>query len=148
MNDTTPLIQVKGIGEKTYELYQKLDLFTAGDLLRHYPRNYEVFDPPVCIAKAAAGEVCAVRACVTGIQNLKKVRSLTILNVSVKDVSGEMLLTFFNMPFLKNQLKKGGFYIFRGQTVIRANRKVMEQAKIYSEADYSALQGSSIRNIL
>ncbi len=142
MNDTTPLIQVKGIGEKTYELYQKLDLFTAGDLLRHYPRNYEVFDPPVCIAKAAAGEVCAVRACVTGIQNLKKVRSLTILNVSVKDVSGEMLLTFFNMPFLKNQLKKGGFYIFRGQTVMRANRKVMEQAKIYSEADYSALQGS------
>ncbi len=137
MNDQTPIIQVKGIGEKTQKLFQKLDIHTVGDLIRHYPRDYEVFEEPGMISGAAPGTVCAVRACVVGIPNLKRVRSLSILNVTVRDASGGMLLTFYNMPFLKSVLKSGGFYIFRGLVQTRGNGRVMEQPRIFSETDYA-----------
>ncbi len=137
MNDHTPIIDIKGIGEKTQKLFQKLDIFTIGDLLTHYPRDYETFREPVLISEAVPGEVCAVRVCVTGIPNLKKIRNLNVLNVTVRDASGGMQLTFFNMPFMKNLLKSGGFYIFRGLIQTRGPVKIMEQPRLYSQEEYS-----------
>lgn len=136
MNRETSIIQLKGVGEKSQKLFGKLNIQTVGDLLSHYPRDYETFKPPVSIAEAVPGEVCAIRAMVVGFPNVKKVRSLTILNVMIKDSSGGMQLTFFNMPFLKNVLKSGGFYLFRGLVQTRGAAKVMEQPKLYSEEEY------------
>ena len=137
MNDHTPIIDIKGIGEKTQKLFQKLDIFTVGDLLTHYPRDYEIFKEPVLISDAVPGEVCAVRVCVIGIPNLKKIRNLNVLNVTVRDASGGMQLTFFNMPFMKNLLKSGGFYIFRGLIQTRGPVKIMEQPRLYSQEEYN-----------
>lgn len=136
MNQDTPVIDVKGVGEKTQKLFQKLNIRTVGDLLRSYPRDYEIFGEPVKIAGAVPGEVCAVYAAVSGIPNEKKVRKLTILNVNIADETGIMGLTFFNMPFLKKVLKPGGFYVFRGTIQSRGSFRVMEQPRIFSLEDY------------
>ena len=114
MNQSTPITEIKGVGDKTRKLFEKLDISTVGDLLAHYPRDYETFGTPVPIAEAIPGQTCAIHVTVTGIPNQKKVRNLTILNVNVRDTSGAMQLTFFNMPFLKKILKPGGYYLFRG----------------------------------
>ncbi|MDE6639718.1 MAG: ATP-dependent DNA helicase RecG, partial [Acetatifactor sp.] len=136
MNQDTPVINVKGVGEKTQKLFQKLNILTVGELLRSYPRDYEIFGEPVKIAGAVQGEVCAVYAAVSGIPNEKKVRKLTILNVNISDETGMMGLTFFNMPFLKKVLKPGGFYVFRGTVQSRGSSRVMEQPRIFSLEDY------------
>lgn len=136
MNQNTPIIELKGVGDKTRKLFEKLDIATAGDLLSHYPRDYETFEEPVSIKEARPGEVSAVHVMVVSIPNQKKVRSLTILNVNVKDASGSMQLTFFNMPFLKKVLKPGGYYLFRGLVQSRGTLKIMEQPKMYSYEDY------------
>lgn len=136
MNHNTPIIQIKGIGEKSRELFAKLDIFTVGDLISHYPRDYETFCEPISVAEAMPGEVCTVYASVVGIPNQKKIRNLIILNVTIKDDSGAMQLTFFNMPFLKKVLKPGGFYVFRGLVQSRGASKIMEQPKIYSYEEY------------
>lgn len=136
MNRNTPIMEVKGVGEKTRRLFEKLDIRTAGDLLGHYPRDYETFQKPVPIKEAPCGEVSAVYVQVTSIPNQKKVRNLIILNVNVKDASGTMQLTFFNMPFLKKILKPGGYYLFRGLVQSRGASKIMEQPKLYSYDEY------------
>lgn len=136
MNRNTPMIEVKGVGEKTRKLFERIDVRTVGDLIQQYPRDYETFHEPVPVAQAVPGEVCAVYVSVTGIPNQKKVRNLIILNVTVKDQTGAMQLTFFNMPFLKKVLKPGGFYIFRGLIQSRGSVKIMEQPKMYSRDDY------------
>lgn len=136
MNHNTSITELKGVGEKTQKLFEKIDVRTVGDLITHYPRTYETFKEPVPIAKAAPGEVCAVHVSVVGIPNQKKIRNLNILNVMVRDASGAMQLTFFNMPFLKKLLKPGGFYIFRGMVQTRGAAKIMEQPKMYSYEDY------------
>jgi ATP-dependent DNA helicase RecG len=137
MNENTPIIEVKGVGEKSRALFAKIDVTTAGELISHYPRDYEAFAQPVDIAHAAAGETCAVYVTVAGIPNQKKIRNLVILNVNVRDASGAMQLTFFNMPFLKKTLKPGGYYVFRGTVQTRGAAKIMEQPKIYSLEDYN-----------
>lgn len=136
MNQETPITQVKGIGEKTAALFAKLDIHTAGDLLHHYPRDYEVFSDPEPIASVVPGEVCAIYGTVYAIPNVKKVRNLSILNVNVRDDSGAMQLTFFNMPFLKKVLKPGGYYVFRGLVQTRGTAKIMEQPKLYKLDEY------------
>lgn len=136
MERNTPIIELKGVGEKTQKLFQKLDIETVGDLLTAYPRDYEIFEEPVKISRLTPGETCAVYAAVAGIPNEKRVRKLSILNVNISDGTGSMLLTFFNMPFLKKVLKQGGFYVFRGTVQSRGNHRLMEQPRIFSLEDY------------
>lgn len=105
---------LKGIGEKTAKLFYRLGITEAEDLLRYYPRDYEQFQPPVPIAEAAVGEKTAIRGVITGNMTVKHVRNLQILNFTVQDATGTVQITYFNMPYLKNTLKKGIFHIFRG----------------------------------
>lgn len=139
MADRTPITQLKGIGEKTAGLFAKLGIHTVEDLLVYFPRDYETFKECVEIAYAPTGMVNAVQATVCGNPTVKKVRNLTILSVLVKDNSGAMQITFFNMPYLRNMLKAGSTYIFRGQIQAKGTVRVMEQPKIYSPAEYYGL---------
>ena len=43
MKDAESIRTLKGIGEKTEKLFQKLGIETVGDLLRYYPRDYEEY---------------------------------------------------------------------------------------------------------
>ena len=52
MNDKTPLRELKGVGEKTEKLFQKIGITTAEELLRYYPRTYDIYEEPVEIASA------------------------------------------------------------------------------------------------
>ena len=136
MDKNTPIIEIKGVGEKTRKLFEKLDIRTVGDLLSYYPRDYEIYEEPVQIGRTVPDTVCAVYAAVTGIPNEKRVRKLHILNVNIADSSGSMMLTFFNMPFLKKVLKPGGFYLFRGTVQSRGNARLMEQPKMFPVDEY------------
>lgn len=136
MDKSTSILELKGIGEKTAKLFEKLDIRSVGDLISFYPRDYEIFEDPVKISQAAVGTVCAVYATVAGIPNERRVRRLHILNVSISDGTGDMQLTFFNMPFLKKVLRQGGSYLFRGTVQSRGAAKLMEQPKLFSLDDY------------
>ncbi len=139
MADRTPITQLKGVGEKTAKLFAKIGIYTVEDLLVYFPRDYETFKETVTIADVPAGSVNAVLATVCGNISVKKIRNLTIMNVLVKDNSGTMQLTFFNMPFLKNVLKPGSTFVFRGHIQAKGTAKIMEQPKMYSPADYHGL---------
>ena len=139
MADRTPITQLKGIGEKTAKLFAKIGIYTVEDLLVYYPRDYETFKETVTVADAPAGSVNAIFATVCGNPTVKKVRNLTIMNVLVKDNSGAMQLTFFNMPYLRNVLKSGSTFVFRGLIQAKGAAKIMEQPKMYSPADYHGL---------
>ena len=141
MKENTDITDIKGIGEKTAKLFHKLNIATAGDLLRNYPRDYEMFSEPKAIREVVSGELCSVRACLAGNMTTKKIRNLTIINFVVKDPSGQIFMTYFNMPYVKNMIKKGLFYIFRGIPQIKNGRIVMEQAKLYKPEDYFKLTG-------
>lgn len=136
MDDATSILELKGIGEKSQKLFAKVNIRTVGDLLRYYPRDYETFQETVPIAQVKVGDLCAIQGTVCGTVNVKKVRSLTILQILVKDVSGGMQLTFFNMAFLKNVMKPASRFVFRGRVQSRGAALIMEQPRFYGQEEY------------
>lgn len=136
MSLADPLRAIKGIGEKTEKDFNKMGLFTVEDIIRHYPRAYDVFETPIPIADILEGKMVSIEASVITTVQAKQVRNLKILTCRVKDSSGLLNLSWFNMPFLKNKLHMGYHFIFRGKVVRKNGVLVIDQPGIYTREEY------------
>lgn len=130
------ITKIKGIGEKTQKSLTKLEIFTVQDLLEHYPRNYDVYGDIRPIAALEEEETAVIAVGVVALPQLKKVRSLTIVQCRVGDGSGTILLTWFNMPFMKNKLKMGSHYLVRGKATRKNGLLVMDQPVFLTKEEY------------
>ena len=54
MDIASPITSVKGIGEKTQKAFSKMGVYTVGDILLHFPRNYIQYPHPVPIDEMTA----------------------------------------------------------------------------------------------
>lgn len=137
----TDIKNLKGVGEKTAALFQKLNIFTTEELVGYYPRDYEQFSEPVSLDEAQDGELAAVEGKLSGKVATRHVRGLSITTFQVICGEKTLHLTYFNMPYLKNSLKREVRYVFRGCLHRRKDRFVMEQAGIYKTEEYGKLTG-------
>ena len=60
MDIATPITAVKGIGEKTQKAFAKMGVYTVGDILLHFPREYHKFEQPKSVDEISEGTVIAV----------------------------------------------------------------------------------------
>ncbi len=131
------LKELKGIGEKTEELFKKIGISKVEELKTYYPRTYDIFTEPELVTEIDLKTIGAVKAVVMSNPVTKKVKNLTLVMVEARDSSGtEFSLTWFNMPYIRNQLKIGQKVIFRGIVQSKGTHLVMEQPVIYSVEAY------------
>lgn len=139
MNDKTPLRELKGVGEKTEKLFQKIGITTAEELLRYYPRTYDIYEEPVEIASAEEDKTVSIRATIaTGIY-INQIRNLQVLTTTVTDASGRLPVAWFNAPYLRGTLKKGSVFILRGKIIRKKGRPQMEHPEIFTPAAYEEI---------
>lgn len=139
MNDKTPLRELKGVGEKTEKLFQKIGITTAEELLRYYPRTYDIYEEPVEIASAEEDKIVSIRATIaTGIY-INQIRNLQVLTTTVADASGRLPVAWFNAPYLRGTLKKGSVFILRGKIIRKKGRPQMEHPEIFTPAAYEEI---------
>lgn len=131
MNEQSKIGELKGIGEKTEKLFQKLNIYTIGDLLRYYPRGYDIYDEAVPIAEAEEGKIVTVTGAIFGKVQVSNLRSMQVTTIYVKDMTGTLRVVWFRMPFLRNTLKSGGIITLRGKIVNRKGTLLMEQPEIF-----------------
>lgn len=139
MNDKTPLRELKGVGEKTEKLFQKIGITTAEELLRYYPRTYDVYEEPVEIASAEEEKTVSIRVTVATSIYINQVRNLQILTTTVADASGRLPVAWFNAPYLKGTIKKGSVFILRGKITRKKGRPQMEHPEIFTPAAYAEI---------
>lgn len=139
MKWTDHISTIKGIGEKTAQNFAKLGIYSVCDLIEHYPRGYDVYEQPVPIASISEGSIVAIEASVATIVEIKKIKNLQIISCRVKDPSGMLSLTWFNQAFLKNTLRLGNRFIFRGKVVRKNGALIIQQPKIYKQEEYRKL---------
>ena len=139
MNDKTPLRELKGVGEKTEKLFQKIGITTADELLRYYPRTYDVYEEPVEIASAEEEKTVSIRVTVATSIYINQVRNLQILTTTVADASGRLPVAWFNAPYLKGTIKKGSVFILRGKITRKKGRPQMEHPEIFTPAAYAEI---------
>lgn len=90
------LREIKGIGPKTEELMNRLQIYTAEDLLRYYPLGYDLYPSPTPVALISPGGKAAVRARVISDVVLRHLQKMTILTCEVSDGEGTLRLTWYS----------------------------------------------------
>lgn len=130
---------LKGVGEKTEKLFQKIGVSDTDSLLRYYPRNYDEYETPADIADLKEGTVKAVSAAVCSGVYVNPVRGKQVISITVCDSSGRLPVTWFNASYLKSTLKKGSVFVFRGRVIRRQGRLQMEHPEIFTPAAYQEI---------
>lgn len=106
---------LKGVGEKRAELLARLGIVTVGDLINHYPRQYEDWSIVFPIATAPRGETCCVQGRVLTAPVERRIRKgLTLYTFSVTDGLSLMRITLFNNPYAAQKIVAGRDYLFFG----------------------------------
>lgn len=130
---------IKGIGEKTEKLLEKIGITTVGDFLGYYPRDYDEYKEPVTVREVKVGEKCAVSGRITGKPGLQSTGRKSVVTANIREENHLLQLTWYNMPFLRNTLQPGGLYVFRGTVAEKRGRLVMEQPEIFGREDYQKM---------
>ena len=133
------LRELKGVGEKTEKLFQKIGIQTTDDLLHYYPRNYDAYDEPGEISSLKENTVAAVKGTITTGVYVNKIRNLQVISITVADATGRLPVVWFNASYLKNTLKKGSCFIFRGKLSRKKGRLEMEHPEIFTPAAYEEI---------
>lgn len=143
MTDYTPIHELKGIGEKTEKLFWKLGIRTVGDLIRYYPRAYDIYEEAVPISEAEEGRVQTVTGAIYGKVQVSGNRAMQVTSLYVKDLTGTLKVIWFRMPFLRTTLSRGGVITLRGMIVRRRDALVMEHPEIfYPSGKYEEKRGT------
>lgn len=130
---------LKGVGEKTEKLFQKVGIYDTDDLLHYYPRNYDEYETPVDIAELKEETVQAVSAAVCSGVYVNSVRGRQIISVNIADQSGKFPVVWFNLPYLKKTLRKGSWFVFRGRIVRKQGKLEMEHPEIFTPSAYEEI---------
>ena len=128
---------IKGIGDKAAQKYEKLKIYTVGDLIEHYPRDYDKYERICNISDVQEGKKATIEGTLVRRPVIKNVRNLKIISIQLRDRSGTINVTWFNMPFLMRSLKMGMHYILRGRIVLKNGMLQMTQPKILTREEYS-----------
>ncbi|QJW44938.1 ATP-dependent DNA helicase RecG [bacterium BFN5] len=110
---------LKGVGPAKSAQLAKLGIFTVRDLLEYYPRRYEDRSQIKIIQHVTNGLIETLCGTVTGIEDIKPRRGLTITKATLKDSSGVAKLVWFNQPFIKKKLIIGSEVIVTGKVKIQ-----------------------------
>lgn len=138
--------ELKGIGDKTAALLNRLSVYTVEDLVGLYPRDYDVYEKPVFIGEITKEQInttISVEAVVAKNPEQYSTPRMKVISTVVRDENGDSLkCTWFNMPFLRSSLKPGMHYVFRGHLAFKKGVFVLEQPQMYTMAAYGQLMGS------
>lgn len=131
MIESTKIKELKGIGEKTEKLFHKIGVETVGDLIRCYPRGYDVYEEAAPISELEEGRVMTVTGAIYGRIQVGGSPRMQVTTLHVKDITGTLRVIWFRMPFLRTTLAGGGVVTLRGRIVRKKDALVMEHPEIF-----------------
>ena len=128
--------RIKGVGEKAEACFHKLNIWEVGDLLEHYPRDYDEFHDVVPVKELEEGKRMAVEGVLRRKPSVKNTSRMKIITAFFEDSTGVVQATWFNMPFLVSRLRMGTRYLLRGKIGRLNGKLVLEQPKMYSKNEF------------
>jgi len=121
---------LRGVGPSVSVKLERLGIVTVGDLLYHFPRDYEDRRHIVYLRDVQDGQRVTCRVVVAGHSNFQY-RGRRHLRIKVADPSGHAYLYCFNRNFLRDTLKTGLAFYLTGT----ASRK--KGGLLFSQFDYT-----------
>lgn len=133
------ITQLKGIGDKTARLFDKLNIHTVEELLHFYPRDYQSFEEPRALTEYAPGELATISGTIESSIVTRRAGSKSVTVFTIGCEGGTVSVTYFNMPYLSKSLRKGQRAIFVGTLRQKGSRYAIDQPKMYRPEEYASL---------
>jgi ATP-dependent DNA helicase RecG len=111
----SPVKRVPKIGSKYQKLLENVEVRTVGDLIYHFPHRYDDFSVVKEIADLVLDDAVTVVGTLESIDNIYTRNRKKLTKAVFKDKTGTIDATWFNMHYLKKQLRIGETYKISGK---------------------------------
>ncbi len=112
---SNPVKYVKNVGPKRASLLSRLSINSVGDLLYHFPREYEDRTQLKPAHAYDSGVRASIRGRVMGAEESKPRKGLTITKLALYDGYGLFYAVWYNQPYIKKQLHEGTWLLLTGK---------------------------------
>ncbi len=167
MEKTSGIATLKGIGAKTEQLFHNLGVYTIGDILLNYPKDYDKMPPVTPLSELSAllesaGDAhnlmhtgqepaagtqepaitAAIAARIDKAPFVRAARNMQVTSLTLQEQHVKADLVWFRMPYLKSTLKLGSWFVFLGKMTRKGGSFHMEQPQIFTPEKYQSMQNS------
>ena len=106
---SSPTTALHGVGPAISQRLAKLGITQVFHLLFHYPKRYQDFSDITLIEHCQPGDTVTLAATVKRSNERKawRRRNLSIVEAEIEDQTGTIKCTWFNQPYVINQLEAG-----------------------------------------
>ncbi len=116
MQLNTPISELSRVGKTTAKKLEILGIKNAQDLLYYFPFRYEDYRQIVSISQMRDGEMVTICGQVELIANKRSFKTRKVITEAlISDKSGSVRVTWFNQPFISNNIKSGDVVYFSGK---------------------------------
>ena len=135
---------VKGVGPNKVKLLNKLNIHTLNDLITYYPRDYEDRSIITKLKDVEDNEKYTIEVTALTDVNIRYInRNKNYEKIIVKDDTDNCIITWFNQPYVKDNIKKGQKYRFYGK-VTKKNGIIEMNSPSYDSIDKTKNTGKII----
>lgn len=125
---------IKGVTASRMAVLEKLGIHTVRDLICHYPRRHLDLTEVHGIADAQIGHMQTIYATIYEVKLKRPRPRLPIVEVTLIDETGTLIVSFFHMPWLAKRLKPGTKLAVSGKVTFDYGFKRMANP-FFEEAD-------------
>jgi len=148
VNCDKSIMNIKGVGAKTFEKLKRLGISSIKDSIYYYPRDYVDRGKIKFISEFLNEEYGTVRAFVETVSSRGRYgHKGNILKLTVVDKTMKCDVVFFNAKFISDKFKAGKEFFFYGQIKFEGYRRVMMHPEFIESSSPSIEEFLSIRPI-
>jgi ATP-dependent DNA helicase RecG len=126
----TPIEFVRGVGPQRAELFARLDVRTAGDLIFLFPRDYQDLTDRRDIANLEENLVQTVRGEVVEIDARSSGFGKSVVGVLVRQGGDYLRALWFNQPFMREKFREGQHLLLSAKPRFRGGRWEMPHPRV------------------
>lgn len=140
------ITDLKGLGPKRAEAFERLSIYDTCDLVYYYPGSYEVYEEPLFVADLSgihAGKIVSIEGVVADRPKIYRAGRYTVTTAIAKDGNGHAFkCKWYNMPYIGKSIFKGARMVFRGYISAKNAEFALEQPKFFPPSGYDELQNT------
>ncbi len=121
MELSSPITDLKGVGDELAKKLAILGIHTVNDLIEDYPRRYEDYSELTHVEDLRPGKV-TIQAKITSATGRYVRRGMHITEAIASDKTASVRLVWFNQPYRAGGIKHGQEYFIAGEYALRRNR--------------------------
>jgi len=137
----SPIDTIKGVGEKTSKLLNKLGVYTIEDILLFFPRTYLIYPETSKPDKDKISSLVSIDGRIKSSPRIFKTRNrLDVLSAVAYVDDLPVDLVWFNSNYIKSSLEPGKIYVFYGRLIFDNGRFKISQPLIFEKEKYNEIR--------